>query len=188
MRICQSPVAVDGNQTMLPSGFVLGQEAYCLFCYTTITTSVVRRCRDEPWPHNRLAKMLYMRICVGVTLQIFVVPAKPVGNLALRMFQRYFARMANALKECPGVVASDLYSKHLIARETVEKVHFTSGLTPHDKAIILLMAVEPSIADSKSDKALKKLCGILSKHPNMKKLSNQIMKSYGKLYYGNMHQ
>ena len=119
--------------------------------------------------------------CVGVTIRILNVPAKPVGNLPLRMFQRYFARLANALKECPGVVANDLYSSHLIARETVDKVHFTSGLTPHDKATILLMAVEPSIADSKSDKALKKLCGILSKHPNMKKLSKQIVKRYGKL-------
>ena len=50
------------------------------------------------------------------------VPAKPVGNLSLRMFQRYFARMADALKACPGVVANDLYSSHLIARETVDKV------------------------------------------------------------------
>ena len=119
---------------------------------------------------------------MGVTIQIFVVPGKPVGNLALRMFQRYFARMANALEECPGVVANDLYSNHLIARETVNKVHFTLGLTPHDKATILLMAVEPSIADSKSDKALRQLCEILSKHPNMERISNCIMKRYGKLY------
>ena len=90
--------------------------------------------------------------------------------------------MANALKECPGVVANDLYSNHLIARETVDKVHLTLGLTPHDKATILLMAVEPGIADSKSDAALRKLCGILAKHPNMRKLSNHIMKRYGKLY------
>ena len=120
--------------------------------------------------------------CVGVTIYSLIVPAKPVGNLSLRMFQRYFARMANALKECPGVVANDLYSNHLIARETVDKVHLTLGLTPHDKATILLMAVEPGIADSKSDKALRKLCGILAKHPNMRKLSNHIMKRYGKLY------
>ena len=98
------------------------------------------------------------------------------------MFQRYFARMADALKECPGVVANDLYSNRLIARETVDKVHLTLGLTPHEKATILLMAVEPAIADSKSDKALRKLCGILAKHPNMKRLSNRIMKKYGELY------
>ena len=89
--------------------------------------------------------------------------------------------MADALKECPGVVASDLYSKHLIARETVDKVHLTS-LTPHEKATILLMAVEPALVDSKSDKALRKLCGVLAKHPNMKRLSNQIMEKYGELY------
>ena len=89
--------------------------------------------------------------------------------------------MADALKECPGVVANDLYSNHLIARETVDKMHLTS-LTPHEKATILLMSVEPAMADSKSDRALRKLCGILAKHPNMKRLSNHIMRSYGELY------
>ena len=90
--------------------------------------------------------------------------------------------ITNALKDCPRVVANDPYSNYLVARETVDKVHFASGLTPHNKATILLMVVEPSIADGKSDMALRKPCGIISKHPNMKKLSNQIMKRYGKLY------
>ena len=76
--------------------------------------------------------------------------------------------MANALKKCPGVVANDPHTNHLIARKTVDKVHLTLGLTPHEKATILLMAVESAMADSKSDKALRKLCGILAKHPNMK--------------------
>ena len=89
--------------------------------------------------------------------------------------------MADALKECPGIVANDLYSKQLIAKETVDKVNLTS-LTPHEKATILLMAVEPAMADSKSDRALRKLCGILAKHPNMKRLSNHIMEKYGELY------
>ena len=119
---------------------------------------------------------------MSVKIYSLIVPAKPVGNLSLRMFQRYFARMADALKECPGVVANDLYSNHLITRETVDKVHLTLGLTPHEKATILLMAVEPAMADSKSDKALRKLCGILAKHPNMKRLSNHIMKRYGESY------
>ena len=118
---------------------------------------------------------------MGVTIHLLIVPAKPVGNLSLRVFQRYFARMADALKECPGVVANDLYSNHLIARETVDKMHLTS-LTPHEKATILLMAVEPKIAECKSDKALRKLCGILAKYPNMRKLSHLIIKRYGELY------
>ena len=119
---------------------------------------------------------------MGVTIDLLTVPAKPVGNLSLRMFQRYFARMANALKECPGAVANDLYSNQLISRETVDKVNLTLGLTPLEKATILLMAVEPAIADAKSDKALKKLCGVLAKHPNMKWLSNHMMKRYSELY------
>ena len=77
--------------------------------------------------------------------------------------------------------AKKLISCLVIARETVDKMHLAS-LTPHEKATILLMGVEPAIADSKGDKALRKLCGILAKHPNMKRLSNHIMKRYGELY------
>ena len=111
-----------------------------------------------------------------------VVPAKPLGNLPLRVFQRYFARMADACKECPGAVANELYSNHLITGETVDKVHFSSGLTPNDKATALLRAVEPKLTDREGHKTLRKLCGLLAKHPTMKKLSSQIMKEYGKLY------
>ena len=122
---------------------------------------------------------------MGVTIDSFlrslIVPAKPVGNLALRMFQRYIARMADALKECPEVVANDLYSSHLIARETVDKMLLTC-FTPHHKATILLMAVQPKVDECKSDKALRKLCEILAKYPNMKRLSSHIMKRYGELY------
>ena len=121
-----------------------------------------------------------MGILCGMLLYPLVVSAKPVGNLPLRVFQRYFARMANALKECPGVVASEFYSNQLIARETLEKVHIIP--LPYDKAVTMLMAVEPKIADSKSEKSMRKLCGMLAKHPSMKKLSREMMKTYGKLY------
>ena len=90
--------------------------------------------------------------------------------------------MADAWKECPGVVANELYSNNLITGETVDKVHFSSGLTPNDKATVLLRAVEPKLTDREGHKTLSKLCGILAKHPSMKKLSTQIMKKYGKLY------
>ena len=54
-RICQSPVAVVGNRTMLRTGFVLGRESHCLFRYSTTTTSNVRGRWDQPWPYHRWA-------------------------------------------------------------------------------------------------------------------------------------
>ena len=110
----------------------------------------------------------------GVTIHSLTVPA-------MEVFTRYFARMADALKECPEVVASDLYSSHLIARETVDKM-LMPCFTPHHKATTLLMAVQSKIDECKSDKALKKLCGILAKYPNTRKLSHLIIKRYGELY------
>ena len=53
MRNRQSPVAVDGNWTMLLTGLVLGQEASCLFGSGTVATFVVRGRGDEPWPYHR---------------------------------------------------------------------------------------------------------------------------------------
>ena len=99
----------------------------------------------------------------------------------MEVFQRYFARMADVLKECPEAVANDLYSNHLITRETVDKM-LLPCFTPHQKATTLLMAVQPKIDECKSDKALKKLCGMLAKYPNMRKLSHLIIKTYGELY------
>ena len=99
----------------------------------------------------------------------------------MEVFTRYFARMAEALKECPEVVANDLYSNHLIARETVDKM-LLPCFTPHNRATTLLMALQTKIDEGRSDKALRKLCGILAKYPNMRKLSHLIIKRYGELY------
>ena len=120
--------------------------------------------------------MPYESVLCGydVTIDSLTVPA-------MEVFTRYFARMADALKECPEVVANDLYSNHLIARETVDKM-LLPCFTPHHKATILLMAVQPKIDECKGCHALRKLCGILAKHPNMKGLSRHIMKRYGELY------
>ena len=113
---------------------------------------------------------------------VVVFAAKPVGNLPLRVFQRYFARMADAVRECPGAVANELFSKRLIARETLERVQSTLGLAPHDKASILLMAVEPMVAGSKGEKVLRKLCGILASKANVTELPKRMMAKYGKFY------
>ena len=105
--------------------------------------------------------------------------AKPTDNLPLKVFQRYFAHMADAIKECPETFAIGLYSKKLIGRETRDKVLRTQGLAPLEKAYILLSGVEPTIATSKDDKTLKKFCGAMSKVDNLRRLSKRIMKKHG---------
>ena len=102
-----------------------------------------------------------------------------MGNLSLKVFERYFAHMADAIRQCPESFATKLFSKKLIGRDTRDKVLCTQGLAPYEKACILLSAVEPAIATSKDDKTLKKFCGAMSKLDNLRRLSKRIMKRYG---------
>ena len=100
----------------------------------------------------------------------------------MRVFQRYFACMARAVKEFPVAVANELYSKRLIADETLERVQSTLALTPHEKATILLLAVKAKIDESRGDKVLKKVCDVLGKTTNLKELPKRMMAKYGKFY------
>ena len=89
--------------------------------------------------------------------------------------------MADAISECPERMASELFSKKLISRDTLGKVQVAST-TPYEKASSLLLALQATISSSGSDKDLRKLCKIMSKSVNMKRLSAQIMEKYGQLW------
>ena len=105
--------------------------------------------------------------------------AKAPGNLPSKVFQHFLARMADAVSESPERMAIQLFSKKLISRETLGKIQVAST-APYEKASCLLLAVQATISSSGSDKDLRKLCKILSKFPNTKQLSVQIMEKYGK--------
>ena len=70
--------------------------------------------------------------------------AKPIDNLALRVFQRYYHELCQALSSCPEEVAAVLYSHELVTMQERSQAVDTSGLTvtPFRKAEILVQAVE----------------------------------------------
>ena len=109
-----------------------------------------------------------------------IFSGKAPGNLPSKVFQHFFARMSDAISESPERMASELFSKKLISRDTLGKIQVAST-APYEKASSLLLAVQATISSSESDKDLRKLCKTLSKFPNFKQLSTQIMEKYGKL-------
>ena len=108
-----------------------------------------------------------------------ILSAKASGNLSSKVFQHFFARMAEAISESPERMANELFSKEIISKDTLGKVQVAST-APYEKATSLLLAVQATISSGDSDKGLRKLCKIMSKFVNMKQLSAQIMEKYGK--------
>ena len=90
----------------------------------------------------------------------FPLPAKPVYNLALRVFQRYYASLSEALRNCPEEVAAVLYSEGLVSRQLKDEVVETPGKS-YQKALQLLRAVEGKIVTENSDATLRKFCHVL---------------------------
>ena len=92
-----------------------------------------------------------------------VLIAKPVGNLALRVFQRYYYELSQALSGSPGEVAVVLYSNELLTLEERDRVVSTLGLTSFEKAAILMQGIERRIVAENSSASLKKFCRVLGR-------------------------
>ena len=91
----------------------------------------------------------------------FCLLAKPVHNLALRVFQRYYDELCQALSSCPEEVAVVLYSNELVARWEKSQAVDVAGLTPFRKAENLVQAIERRIVADNSSAPLKKFCHVL---------------------------
>ena len=99
----------------------------------------------------------------------------------MRVFQRYFARMAKCIQQCPQKLADKLFKKGFISEKTLEKVKSSTVLTPLQKAEILLRAVDTGNITDESGKWLKKFCRFLAKYQGLKDVSEQIQKKLGRL-------
>ena len=89
--------------------------------------------------------------------------AKPVHNLALRVFQRYYAELCETLSSSPEEVAVALYSSELVTRQERSQAVDVAGLTPFRKADILVQAIERKIVADNSSAPLKKFCQVLGR-------------------------
>ena len=90
--------------------------------------------------------------------------AKPVDNLALLVFRRYYVELCQALSSCPEEVAAVLCSNGLVTRQERNQVEEVLELTEFDKADILLQAVEGGIVTANNGAPLMKFCQVLRKH------------------------
>ena len=92
---------------------------------------------------------------------LFCLLAKPVHNLALRVLQRYYDELCQALSSCPEEVAAVLYRNELVTRHERSQAVDVLGLTPFRKAEILVEAVERRIVADNSSAPLKRFCQVL---------------------------
>ena len=98
---------------------------------------------------------------------LYRLPANQVHNLAMRVFQRYYHELCEALSSCPVEMAALLYSNELVTREERSEAVDVAVLTPFRKAEILVHAVERKLAADRSSAPLRKFCQVLRRHHGM---------------------
>ena len=101
---------------------------------------------------------LYLFAC------LFCLLAKPIHNLALRVFQRYNAELCEALSSSPEEVAAVLCNNDLVTRQERSQVVDVVGVTKFRKVDILVQAVERKLVAENSSVPLKKFCQVLRRH------------------------
>ena len=92
---------------------------------------------------------------------LFCLLAKPVHNLALRVFERYYAELCETLSSSPKEVAAVLFSNGLVTRQERSQVEEVLVLTKFEKASILVQAIERKLVAENSSATLKKFCQVL---------------------------
>ena len=99
----------------------------------------------------------------------------------MRVFRRYFARMAKCMQQYPHQLAGKLFVKGFISEKTMERVKSSTELTPLQKAEVLLRAVDTRNITDETGKCLKKFCKFLAKYHGLKEVSEQMWKKFGRL-------
>ena len=103
------------------------------------------------------------------------------GNIPMRVFRQYSPQMAKCIEQWPQKFADKLSKKGFISEKTLGKMKSSTGLTPHQKAEILLRAVDTGNITDESGKWLKKFCRFLAKYQSLKDISEQIRTKLGRL-------
>ena len=111
------------------------------------------------------------------TLYIYVLLiAKPIYNLALRVFQRYYHELCQALSSCPEEVAAVLYNNELVTMQEKSQAVDTSELTvtPFRKAEVLVQAVERRIVVENNAAPLRTFCRVLHRRHGVGSIVSRI--------------
>ena len=100
----------------------------------------------------------YLMVCPYYLLD------QQIDNLALHVFQRYYDELCQALNSCLKEVATVLYRKELVTSQERSQAVDAQGLTPFQKADVLMQAVKRRIASENSASPLRNFCRVLQRH------------------------
>ena len=107
-----------------------------------------------------------------------VLVLKPDGQVAYRIFLHYSFHLAQAFGGSADELSTRFLAAGLISVEKCEQVQFVRQ-TSMQKGNLLLQAILPRFDIDGGDRTLRKLCKIMSKHKDLKKLSMRILSKYG---------
>ena len=95
-------------------------------------------------------------------------------------FRKHYDTLQTAIStpDLVNSLASKLYKRLLITKETRDAVQFTTGISPMDKAAMLLQAVESTIQIDKH--CLFRFVRLLKKQPILKPFAEKLRKEYSK--------
>ena len=111
-------------------------------------------------------------------LCLCIASAKRVGNLTLRVFQRYFAELCTALSKEPNQMAREMFSKELISEETMRRV-VEMREPSTDKAGVLVQTIQDLIKVKGNSKPLKAFCELLKRRPEAGNLAARVKARLG---------
>lgn len=97
-----------------------------------------------------------------------------------RAFQNCFAVLSNGISD-PGWLASELYSRYMISRETREAAQLAT-IPPSMRTCTLLSAVEQQIMTAPTSK-FRDFLGILRSDPSLAHLAKKLEESCSKLKF-----
>ena len=112
-----------------------------------------------------------------------VLVSKPDKNLPSRVFKLNSNRLAQAFGGTADKLSTQFLEAGLISTVQWETVRLPMNI-PTQKGNLLLEAILPRFTIDEGDWTLRKVCKIMSRHKDLKKLSARIWTEYGKSYVG----
>ena len=119
-----------------------------------------------------------------VSLLLSFNAAEPIQELALKVFQHYYAELCEALSSDPHQIAREMFSAMLISQQTRTQVLMMRGLTRgltscKWQADILIDAIGAKIATENSFEPLLVFCKVMKKYPAVKSIAARLKARIG---------
>ena len=107
-----------------------------------------------------------------------IASGKRVGDLTLRVLQRYFAKLCTSLSTEPNQMAREMFSEGLISEDTMRRV-VEMREPSTDKAGVLVQAIRNRIAAEGNSKPLKAFCELPKGRPEVGRIAARMKARLG---------